>query len=136
MTTEQEILEKILEKKGEAPVQWIARQMKISNDYTRLICAGLDKKGLIEKLQGRDCYKVTRQNEKKPKVLKKKTKKKARQKPASSAGGPKHNSGKDNPSEELSLGQIIDQGINKGIGQIKKAICLIKVELNNRIKVK
>lgn len=115
MATEQEVLGKISENNGKAHIQFIARQMGISSDYTRLICTDLVRKGLLEQVPGRDWYQII--------------KKKARQKP-------KNNPGKDNPGEEISLGQIIDKGINKGREQIKKAVCLminkIKVGLKNK----
>lgn len=109
MATEQEVLEKIAENNNKAHIQFIAKQMRISSDYARFICADLARKGLLEQAPGRDCYQII-----------KKTKKKIRQRP-------KDNPGKDNPGERekmLSLGQIIDKGITK-----------IKVELKNKIKL-
>jgi len=59
MTSEQESLKKILENKGKAPIQLIAKQVRISNAYARLICVGLIRKGLVKQLQTRDWYQIT-----------------------------------------------------------------------------
>lgn len=103
MATEQEVLEKIAENNNKAHIQFIAKQMRISSDYARLICADLARKGLLEQAPGRDWYQIT------AKAEKKKIKRKS----------------KDNPREEmLSLGQIIDKGITKIKVELKNKIKL------------
>lgn len=112
MTSEQKAFE-ILKNKGKAHIQLIAKQMRISNEYARLICIGLARKRLIKQLQDRDWYEI-----KIKKKVKKEAKKKIHKKP-------KNNPGKDNPGEKISLEQIIDKMINK-----------IKVGLKNKIKLR
>lgn len=126
MTSEQKAFE-ILKNKGKAHIQLIAKQMGISNEYARLICIGLAKKGLIKRFQDRDCYEIK---------IKKKVKKEAKKKIYKK---PKNNPGKNNPGEErLNLEQIIKRTIDKCtgkcMGQIKKLISLIINKTKGRIK--
>ena len=64
MNTELNILKQISENKGKAPVQLIAKGLKMRNDYIRYLCIELIKKGLAKKLKGRDWYKITRKGQK------------------------------------------------------------------------
>jgi len=87
MNTELNILKQISENKGKAPVQLIAKGLKMRNDYIRYLCIELIKKGLAKKLKGRDWYKITRKGqkeigktEKSMKKYKKKTKKRLKRK--------------------------------------------------------
>jgi len=115
MTTEQEVSAKILENKGQASAQWIARQMRISNDYTRFICQKLVGKGLVDQFQTRDWYQITAKGKKElgfleeKKPLPQRTKKKIKQ---------------TNKNPEVDLAQIIEKGVNKGVKKI--AFCLTK----------
>ena len=59
MSTELNLLKKISENKRKAPIQLIAKQLKIGNDYARYLCRDLLKKGLVKKLKKRDWYRIT-----------------------------------------------------------------------------
>lgn len=62
MNTKQKVLKQILENKERTSVQFIAKRLGMGNDYVRYLCRELAKQGLVEKLQGRDWYKVTSKN--------------------------------------------------------------------------
>ena len=59
MATELNILRQILENKGKASIQLIAKQLEIGVDYVRYLYLELLKKGLVQKLKKRDWYKIT-----------------------------------------------------------------------------
>ena len=87
MSTELDVLKKISENKGKAPIQLIAKQLKMGNDYARYLCRDLLKKGLVKKFKKKDWYKITRRGqkeigktEKSMKKYKKKTKKRLKRK--------------------------------------------------------
>ena len=61
---ERETLKIILENKGKASVQLVAKELKMRNDYIRYLCLELIKKGLVRRLKKRDWYKITRRGEK------------------------------------------------------------------------
>jgi len=117
MNSEQEVL-KILENKGKAHIQFIAKQMGISNNYARLICVGLARKRLIKQLQNKDWYEIKIKIKKIKKNVSKKAKK-AKDNPGAVPAG--------RQEEKLNLEQIIDKGIGKGI---KKVISFLAKWLN------
>lgn len=65
--TETEVLKIIWKNKGKAPVLRIARELKISPDYTRVICESLIGNELIEFFEGQ--YNITNLGRKKLKKL-------------------------------------------------------------------
>jgi len=64
MSTELNLLKKISENKGKAPIQLITKQLKIGNDYARYLCRDLLKKGLVKKFKKKDWYSITLKGEK------------------------------------------------------------------------